>query len=486
MATQPTGLGQSQLADKITHYYDSSLGHEIVRLGELDFPPRRVWIKTFGCQMNYHDTERLLSHLKELNFEKTDELDQADLVLFNTCAVRDLANQKFYSQLGEMKHAKRKKDGLVVGVGGCVAQTEGKELIKKYKHLDFAFGPDTIDGINDMVYRIYAGDNKFSLNAWDRSQNFSIETKVTPGTPQAFVNIIKGCNKYCTYCIVPYTRGKERSRRLAEVVQDVRRLVEYQGIQEVMLLGQNVNSFGHDNGETFADLLWELDQIEGLELLRYTTSHPYDVSDQLIEVHGAAKKLSRHLHLPVQSGSSSVLERMHREYTPEHYLGLLEKLRAANPDMVISTDIIVGFVNETDQEFEETIKLLDQAQFDFIYSYVYSKRNKTRASKMTDHLSEDIRKARLHRLQAHQLAIQEKIRAGMVGETFRVLVDGHGNMGGVKKWKGRTNCNRIIHFLPEKEEANYQWHWVDVKVDQASALSAQGTLLKDWGRRLTH
>jgi tRNA-2-methylthio-N6-dimethylallyladenosine synthase len=484
MVQQSSGLGISKLDHPVQEFINPSNGIRSLKVGELDFPPRKVWMKTFGCQMNYHDSERILSHLHDLNFSATSDLEEADLVLFNTCAVRDLANQKFYSQLGEMKHAKKKKNALVVGVGGCVAQTEGRDLVKKYKHLDFAFGPDTIDMINDMVYRTYAGDSKFTVNSWDRSEDFSIETKITHGSPQAFVNIIKGCNKYCTYCIVPYTRGKERSRKTLEVVQDVKRLVEYSGIQEVTLLGQNVNSFGHDNQESFANLLWQLDQIDGLELLRYTTSHPYDVSDELIEVHGQSKKLSRHLHLPVQSGSATVLERMHREYTPEHYLGLLEKLRKAKPDIVLSTDIIVGFVNETDLEFEDTIKLLDAAQFDFIYSYMYSKRNKTRASTMTDHLSDEIRKARLHQVQAHQLRIQEKIRKTMEGHTFKVLIDGFGMMGGVKKWKGRTNCNRIIHFRPSHDDENYQWHWAEVKVIEASALSAQGELVADLGRRL--
>lgn len=484
MAEVSTGLGRRDPdALPIVQQRDPMTNNKIVKMGELEFPPRKVWMKTFGCQMNYHDTERILSHLSELNFSKTQDLNEADLVLFNTCAVRDLANQKFYSQLGEIKHTKKKNDKLVVGVGGCVAQTEGKELVKKYKHLDFAFGPDTIDMINDMVYRTYAGDSKFSINSWDRSEDFSIETKITHGSPQAFVNIIKGCNKYCTYCIVPYTRGKERSRRLKEVVEDVRRLVEYQGIQEVMLLGQNVNSFGKENGESLAELIMALEGVQGLELLRYTTSHPYDVSDELIAVHGQAKKLSRHLHLPVQSGAASVLQRMHREYTPEHYLGLLEKLRKANPEIVLSTDIIVGFVNETQEEYEDTLRLLDQAQFDFIYSYAYSERNKTRASKMRDDLTDDIRGARLRQLQAYQLKIQQKIRAKLVGEEFRVLVDGFGTMGGVKKWKGRTNCNRIVHFRPDSEQDNLQWHWVDVKVTQASALSCQGEIIRDLGRR---
>ncbi len=480
----PTGLGIRKSGLNEESFIDSSTGQKMVKMGDLVFPPRKVWMKTFGCQMNYHDSERILSHLKSLNFEPASEVDDADLVLFNTCAVRELANNKFYSQLGELKNLKKKKGGdLIIGVGGCVAQTEGKDLVKKFKHLNFAFGPDTIDSINDMVFRTYAGDDKFSVNTWDRSSDFSIETKISHGSPQAFVNIIKGCDKYCTYCIVPYTRGRERSRKKAEIVEDVRRLVEYQGVQEVMLLGQNVNSFGKENGENLADLIMELDKIEGLKLLRYTTSHPYDVSDELIAAHGAAKKLSKHLHLPVQSGSNTVLQRMNREYTKEHYLGLLDKLRKAQPELVISTDIITGFVNETDEEHADTIDLLNKAQFDFIYSYAYSQREKTRAAKMDDFLTLEIRKSRLHEVQAHQLKIQENTRSEMVGKSFRVLVEGFGRKNGVKKWKGRSNCNRIIHFLPENEESNYKWHWVDVKVTSTTALSCQGELLEDHGRR---
>lgn len=485
MAELTTGLGVREDGPREQWIIDPASGEKTVKMGDLVFPPRKVWMKTFGCQMNYHDSERILSHLQDLNFSHTDQIEQADLVLFNTCAVRDLANQKFYSQLGEIKHAKKKKNGLVVGVGGCIAQTEGKDLVKKYKHLDFAFGPDTIDMINDMVFRTYAGDSKFTINSWDRSEDFSIETKITHGSPQAFVNIIKGCNKYCTYCIVPYTRGKERSRRVGEVVQDVKRLVEYQGVQEVMLLGQNVNSFGKENDESLSELIMALDDLNGLELLRYTTSHPYDVSDELIKVHGLSKKLSRQLHLPVQSGSATVLQRMHREYSPEHYLGLLEKLRQSQPGIILTTDIIVGFVNETEEEYEDTLKLLDAAQFDNIYSYAYSERKNTRASKMEDLLTDDIRGSRLRHLQAYQLKIQEKIRAHMVGQKFRVLVDGFGNMGGIKKWKGRTSCNRIVHFIPPEDfhDADLQWHWVDLEVTQSTSLSAQGKVLQMHGRR---
>lgn len=476
-----TGLGvQNAPSEEII--LDSKTGQKLIKKGTITFPPRKVFFKTFGCQMNYHDTERMLFHLKNLNFTQTEEKDEADLILFNTCAIRDLANTKFYSNLGEVKRLKGSKDKLVVGVGGCVAQTEGKELLKKYKHLDFAFGTDVIDSINDLVYRAYAGESKFKMNAWDRSENFSIETKITHGSPQAFVNIIKGCNKYCSYCIVPYTRGKEKSRKLAEIVEDVRRLVRYQGIQEITLLGQNVNSFGKENNESLAQLILELDKIEGLELIRYTTSHPYDVTDELISVHGTAKKLSNHLHLPVQSGSKTVLDRMLREYTPEHFLNLCEKLKAANPNIILSTDIIVGFPNETQEEFQNTLDLLDKAQFDFIYSYAFSPRPGTKAAIMEDSLTDKERNLRLRLLQKHQIEIQKKIRSKLVGKTMRVLVDGNNTMKGVLTWKGRTNCNRIVHFHPETVDQNYQWHWVDVEIISATGLSCTGKIIKDYGR----
>jgi tRNA-2-methylthio-N6-dimethylallyladenosine synthase len=462
-----------------------------IKVGDLEFPPRKVWIKTYGCQMNYHDTERILSQLKSLNFTKTEDQNDADFMIFNTCAIRDLANQKFYSHLGSSKHYKEGHEGknikankeIKIAAAGCIAQTESKELLKKYKQLDFAFGTDVIDNISEMVYRAYSGDTKFAVTSWDRSEDYSIETQITHGSPQAFINIIKGCDKFCSYCIVPFTRGREKSRTITEIVNDVARLVTHSGIQEITLLGQNVNSFGKKNGESLAELIMELEKIEGLEIIRYTTSHPYDISDELIEVHGKSKKLANHLHLPVQSGSNTVLQRMLREYSIEHYLERLEKLRAANPNLVISTDIIAGFPNETQEEHQATLDLLDKAQYDFIYSYNYSSRKGTKASRMKDVLTNDIRGKRLREIQAHQLKIQEKVRQDMVGKTFRVLVEGNSVMKGVKKWKGRSSCFRIIHFEGE-QGVNYQWNWVDLKVTSATALSCQGEIVRHYGKKL--
>lgn len=469
--------------DQINYEEIKTLENGSKLIGELEFPKRKVWVKTYGCQMNYHDTERILTHLTPLNFTLTDTKEEADLLLFNTCAIRDLANQKFYSHLGESKHNKITNKEIKIAAGGCIAQTESKELLNKYPQLDFAFGTDVIDNIGEMVYRTYAGDKKFAVTSWDRSENYSIETQITHGSPQAFVNIIKGCDKFCSYCIVPFTRGREKSRSITEIVNDVARLVEHKGVQEVTLLGQNVNSFGKKNGESLAELITELDKIDDLKMIRYTTSHPYDISDELMAVHGTAKKLSNHLHLPVQSGSNTVLQRMLRQYSVEHYLDRLTKLREANPDIVISTDIIAGFPNETEEEHRATLDLLDKAQYDFIYSYNYSSRKGTKSARMKDILTNDIRGRRLREIQAYQLNIQADVRASMVGKTYRVLVESFGTKKGEKKWKGRTSCFRIVHFKAENDDVDLTWQWVDLKITSATALSCQGEIVQILGKR---
>lgn len=456
---------------------------ESVIVDGIKLPKRKVWMKTFGCQMNYHDSERILTNLQELNYFETANREDADLMIFNSCAIRDLANLKFYSQLGEIKKIKEAKKNLIVGIGGCVSQLEGEQLLKKYPYLDFAFGTDAIEFVNKMVLQIIRGEKSIYLNDWDLSDQYSLETKITSHTPRAFVNIMKGCNNYCSYCIVPYTRGREVSRRRDEIVDDVKRLVEEKGIQEIHLLGQNVNSFGKDNNENLAELLHQLDLINGLELIRYTTSHPKDMSDELIFCHRDIKKLANHLHLPVQSGSDTVLQRMERNHTVEHYLNLLTKIRDANPNIALTSDIIVGFPSETEEEFLDTFKLLDLAQYDSIFSYRFSARPGTKASALPDNLKDTVRKRRLKILQDHQLEIQKKIRLKLIDKEFKILVDGYGTKDNILRWRGRTSCNRIVHFtplatsassissMPGENSTNYLWKWVNVKIIKATALS---------------
>ncbi|MBF0206012.1 MAG: tRNA (N6-isopentenyl adenosine(37)-C2)-methylthiotransferase MiaB [Oligoflexia bacterium] len=464
---------------------------------------KKVYLRTYGCQMNLHDSERLLSLLAEINYDRCDRGEDADLILFNTCAIRDHANSKFYSHLGEIKRIKLANPQLLVGVGGCIGELEGAKLLAKFKYLDFVFSPDTLEKIPQIISTFEKKERSSApvllSNQCSLQEKFSFkDTKIVNKGPRAFVAIMKGCNNFCSYCVVPYTRGRERSRPLMEVFDDVLRLVEVEGVQEVTLLGQNVNSYSPDdvnnthnvcdvrdvrNVQVFVDLLRKLEEIDGLRIIRYTTSHPRDMSDELIQWHGSSNKLSKHLHLPVQSGSNNILAKMNRGYTIEHYLRLLEKLRTYQKEIVISSDMICGYPNETEDEHISNLTLLDLAQFDFIYSYAFSPRPGTAAALIVDHLSDEIRSQRLRELQLKQLAIQEKIRSKMVGKKYLVLVDGVDKRQ--QKLKGRTNCMRIVHFTPETEIPfggasqlqRYLWKWVEVEVSSSTAISAQAHLL---------
>ncbi|MBF0312214.1 MAG: tRNA (N6-isopentenyl adenosine(37)-C2)-methylthiotransferase MiaB [Oligoflexia bacterium] len=458
--------------------------------GNAEQSKRKVFLRTYGCQMNMHDSERILSLLSDINFEECKSEFDADLILFNTCAIRDHANARFYSHLGEIKKLKEKNNELVVGVGGCVGEAEGDKLLAKYRYLDFVFAPDHLEHIPELVSKVFAAKASASASAsagagasggerflWpnelSEEKEFSFaETKIVHKGPRAFVAIMKGCNNFCSYCIVPYTRGREKSRPLSEIVSDVRRLIEVDGVQEVTLLGQNVNSY-----DRFVELLYELEEINGLKILRYTSVHPRDMSDELIEWHGESKKLSHHLHLPVQSGSNSVLKRMNRGYTIEHYLGLLQKLRKLQPQIVLSSDMICGFPNETEEEHQASMDLLDLAQYDFIYSYAFSPREGTAAAKMEDVLTDEIRYKRLRELQLKQLSVQEKLRKQMVGKIYTILVDGADEKRGEHKWRGRTNCMRIVHFKDLGRDSDYLWKWVDVEIISSTAISSQGKVV---------
>ncbi len=479
-------LGFSYQAE-LGRTYNSETNQDCIHFRDIVFPPRKVFVQIYGCQMNISDSERLLSHLQNFNFEQTKELEEADLVFFNTCAVRDHANQKFYSHLSELVNRKKEQNlDLKIGIAGCVAQVEGKELQQKHgPALDFVMGTEQIDKMPDILESLYGkGQAVLHTQFKKKEEEFSQFTQITHGSPQAFVTIMKGCNNFCSYCIVPYTRGREKSRLLKEIVEDVKFLVSEKGIQEVTLLGQNVNSFGKENGESFAQLLTDLNAIEGLKILRYTTSHPYDMSDELIEAHGRLDKLSNHLHLPVQSGSSSTLERMNRKYTSEHYLNLVQKLRKVNPDLVLSSDIIAGFPNETEKEHQETLELLKKVRFDFIYAYAFSRRPLTKAFDMEDSLEDKTRHERLLEIQNLQLELQKTDRQNMVGKTYTVLVEGKGKLKSrPNNYKGRANNMRIVHFDYVGEQ-DILWNWIDVKVTSATALSAQGEILKIHGCRL--
>ncbi len=395
---------------------------------------KTYFIKTFGCQMNVADSERMAALLGEAGMTPAERAEDASLIIINGCTVREKAVHKAISMLGGYGLLKRREStgrAPIIGVGGCVGQLEKQSIFKRAPYLDFVFGTDTIDNLPELVHRIENGERHVVFNDFDRSMNYSTETKVVRAQAQAFVNIMKGCDKYCTYCIVPFTRGKEKSRAIVEVVNDVARLVAM-GVREVTLLGQNVNSFGKgragDGEETFPRLLRALDsdpRLAALRRIRFTSSHPLDFSDELIECYapperGGVAKLAAHLHLPVQSGSDRILEKMGRHHRIDTYVAQLDRLRALSPDVGLSTDLIVGFPTETDEDFEATLRLLDRVQFDNIYAFAYSSRPGTRAAKLPDDVSDEVKGERLNRLLKYQLKIAEGRYASRIGKELEI------------------------------------------------------------------
>ena len=400
--------------------------------------------------MNMHDTDRMSALLVERGFKAAEAPERADLVIFNTCSIRDKSEQKAYSAMGFLrKNGKKKNPNLLIGFTGCVAQQDREAVFTGAPHLDFVIGTDSIDQLPEVLHRVENGEKKVMQVGFDPANDYSLETKVVPGKSQAFVNIMKGCDNFCTYCIVPFTRGREKSRRLEEVVQDVKRLV-LGGVVEVTLLGQNVNSYGKSlggkrAGQTFPALLRALQAMaddmdargvtdpsgrsgagkpRGLLRIRYTTSHPKDFDEEMIDCHAELSRVVPHLHLPVQSGSGKVLKKMKRYVPIETYIARLEALRARVPGISISTDIIVGFPGEEDKDFEDTMELFRRVQYDFAFTYTYSPRPGTAALALGDPIPEEVKLERLARLNDLQAEIQRAQHKRMEGKVFDVLVEG--------------------------------------------------------------
>lgn len=458
-------------------------------------------IRTFGCQMNYHDTERMAALLVEQGYQSVGEEEMADLVMFNTCSIRDKAHHKGVSSLGRLREEKERNPNLRIGFTGCVAQHDGEKVLKRFPYLDFVLGTDNIDSLPEVIYRLDSGEKNLLLVGFDPSQDYSIETKVIPGKSSAFVNIMKGCDNFCTYCIVPFTRGREKSRSVEEVVPDIENLLR-QGIHEVTLLGQNVNSYGKSlggkaNNQTFARLLREIeamaDRLEaegitdpnpssgkplGLKRLRYTTSHPKDFDQDMIDVHADLRRLVPHLHLPVQSGSPRVLRAMKRYLPLEEYLDRVAKVRAVVKDISITSDMIVGFPGETDADFQETMQLIEAVRFDGIYAYSYSPRPGTQALKLGDTVPLEIKKARLHTLMHRQNQIQAEKNRELKDQVVEVLVEGPSKMD-KEQVTGRTPQWKIVNFpRPEKVKSVYDLagKFVNVKVNQTTAFALKGEM----------
>jgi len=420
--------------------------------------------------MNVYDSERMVALLSPLHYSPTENMDEADLILFNTCTVREKAKHKLLSDLGFLKPMKEKNKNLIIGMGGCVAQEEGEKLLKRVPHLDLVFGVDQVDELPHLLEQVQKNKRRLSVTAFDTDPKFSLAYAVPDQSPvSSFITIMKGCDKFCSFCIVPFTRGREKSRSPREILQEIELKVK-KGTKEITLLGQNVNSYQYE-GINFPKLLRMVDQISGLKRIRFTSPHPQDFSDELIECYINAQHLCPHLHLPVQSGNNDVLKRMRRWHTIEHYKERLQKLKKGIPHIALSTDIIVGFPGETKEEFEDTLSLLKEIRYDFVFSFKYSSRQGTRAAEeFSDDVSEPEKESRLASLQRLQEQISKEINETLVGITQEVLVEA---VSKEQRLQGRTPNNKIVHF---EGDPSLMGKFVDVSLQKAMPHSFLGTL----------
>lgn len=437
---------------------------------------KKLYIQTYGCQMNQYDSERIAQIMGRANYTLTEEAANADLILLNTCSVRDKAEQKVYSALGSWREIKQQNDAVIIGVGGCVAQQEGERLLKRVPHLDLVFGTHNIHKLPEMIEQVQSAHARPVEIAFYRDPSYMEDSdgRTHVQGARAFVTIMQGCNKVCSFCIVPHVRGREVSRPSKNIVDEIESLAR-QGVKEVMLLGQNVNSYGKtSSGEIhFAKLLHRVDAIQGLSRIRFITSHPQDLSAELVEAYATLDKLCEHLHLPVQSGSDSVLSRMRRGYTGREYLDRIDRLRQRCPQIALSTDIIVGFPGETDGDFERTLELLGQVEYDEIYSFTYSPRTQTVSAKLyKDDVLEEKKKERLKQVQRVQQEISLRKNKDKIGRIEEVLIDGYSrlNKGQVM---GRTRTNRIVNLMGR---GNLICQTVNARIIAATANSLVGEL----------
>ena len=440
-------------------------------------PAKKVFIKTFGCQMNEYDSNRMLDSLNDSHgvVATKDETD-ADIILLNTCSVREKAQEKVFSQLGRWKNLKDKNPELVIGVGGCVASQEGDAIMKRAPYVDMVFGPQTLHRLPKMYDDVKKTQSSSVDITFPEIEKFDALPKPKVEGVTAFVSIMEGCSKYCSFCVVPYTRGEEFSRPFDDVIAEVYSLAE-QGIREVTLLGQNVNAYWgkmHDDSMAdFALLIRYVSEIEGIERIRYTTSHPLEFSDSLINVYADVPKLVNHLHLPVQSGSDRILAAMKRRYKAVDYIKIIEKIRKIRPNISMSSDFIIGFPGETDQDFEDTMQLIETIGYDLSFSFIYSPRPGTPASDLEDDVPMDVKKARLQRLQKRITEMAMEISNNMVGTVQTVLVDRLARKD-ENQISGRTENNRVVNFDGDQSLIG---QFVDVKITEALPNSLRGVIV---------
>ena len=440
---------------------------------------KKLYIRTFGCQMNEYDSDKMADVLGAADgLEKTDNPEEADVILFNTCSVREKAQEKVFHDLGRVKHLKQKNPNLIIGVGGCVASQEGDAIVARAPYVDLVFGPQTLHRLPKLIAERKATGRSQVDISFPEIEKFDNLPPARVEGASAFVSIMEGCSKYCTFCIVPYTRGDEIYRPLADVLAEVAGLAA-QGVKEVTLLGQNVNAWrapmDGDAGEMadFAFLLDCVHDIPGIERIRYTTSHPREMTQRVVDAYARLPKLVSHLHLPVQAGSDRVLAAMKRGYTVLEYKSLVRKLRAARPDISLSSDFIIGFPGETEADFEQTMKLIDDLEFDTSFSFVYSSRPGTPAADLPDDTPQDVKLARLARLQKRIEENAAKISHVMVGSVQRILVEGPSKKD-PNELAGRTDNNRVVNFPGNPRLVG---HFVDVTIVSALPHSLRGEIV---------
>ena len=443
---------------------------------------KKVFIKTFGCQMNEYDSDKMADVLNAAQgYEPTQNVDEADLILFNTCSVREKAQEKVFSDLGRVQHLKKK--GVLIGVGGCVASQEGAEIIKRAPYVDVVFGPQTLHRLPEMLKARARLERPQVDISFPEIEKFDHLPPARVEGASAFVSIMEGCSKYCSYCVVRYTRGEEMSRPFEDVLVEVAGLAD-QGVREVTLLGQNVNAYRGTMGDTaeiadFALLIEYIADIPGIERIRYTTSHPNEFTQRLIDVYDKVPKLVSHLHLPVQHGSDRILMAMKRGYTAMEYKSTVRKLRAIRPDMAMSSDFIVGFPGETDDDFSKMMKLIDDVGFDNSFSFIFSPRPGTPAANLPDDTPHEVKLRRLQQVQAAIEDNMKRISDTRFGTVQRILVEGPSRKSSAEnpELMGRTECNRAVNFPAGPNPQRLIGQLIDVKITQALPHSLRGEVL---------
>lgn len=436
---------------------------------------KKLYIKTHGCQMNEYDSSRMADLLGTSHqVELTDTPEDADILLLNTCSIREKAQEKVFHQLGRWKALKKARPDLVIGVGGCVASQEGDAIRERADYVDMVFGPQTLHRLPDMLDTIDATQIPMVDVTFPEIEKFDHLPQPSADGASAFVSIMEGCSKYCTFCVVPYTRGEEVSRPLQDVLDEVNHLAQ-QGVREINLLGQNVNAYQGDTGSgdlaDLAELITLVAEVPGIDRIRFTTSHPVEFSDALIEVYAQVPELVSHLHLPVQSGSDDILRRMKRGHSAADYLDKIRRLQAIRPGISLSSDFIVGFPGESNEDFQDTMNLIAEVGFDHSFSFVYSARPGTPAADLADDLPESTKKERLHILQERINQQAMRISRNMVGNVERVLVTGRSKKN-PDEWQARTENNRVVNFA--SPETSLEARFVNVRITSALPNSLRG------------